>query len=347
MTTRSRYPLLILFTTLALAGMASIMPPAPREVVPVGTAPSTSDPIINVSGNAALASVASAGNGTASAPYIIANKRYDMNRPLYPNYEAITISETTAYFAIVNCTINGGGGIRLSQCANAFVMLCNLSTTLPPSIHATGCTNVSIVYNVMRGRQQDQWIDGIFIQSSSNAWIGYNQIFECSGSGIRLTSVTNVNITSNNVTGNDGRGVDALTCSTINVSDNTITSNGNHGIRVADYTSGSWIKGNHVSHNKGCGIHLNQYPENVKNNTLHFNHGGSFNSNLRNEVRYVLYLHNDCRDFTPAWGQIAIFVIAFIVAAVALNATYQNHVKPWEERLLYSDPASTSQGDEP
>lgn len=92
---RSRYPLLILFTTLALAGIlipASLTTAPARPVVAGMNIVASQD----ITGNAGLAGIASEGNGTFLDPYVI--------RDIVSNWE-LRLTSTTAHVIIVDCEV--------------------------------------------------------------------------------------------------------------------------------------------------------------------------------------------------------------------------------------------------
>ncbi|PWI46279.1 hypothetical protein CEE45_17645 [Candidatus Heimdallarchaeota archaeon B3_Heim] len=208
----------------------------------------TSHAPITISGDAAFTSAngVSAGTGSESDPYIIANWFIDGS-----GRNCIWIVDTTKHFIIENCTLINATyvqpffyvGISLFNVSNGHIRSneCNTSTK-GISLHSSSSntlTNNTCTNNT--------W--GIYLHSSSSNTLTNNNCSDNFDSGIYLYNSSSNTLTNNNCSSNNLYGIWFESSSSNNtLTTNVLSSNTNYGIYLVTSTTNiihsNWIWGN-------------------------------------------------------------------------------------------------------
>ncbi|MFW9992704.1 MAG: nitrous oxide reductase family maturation protein NosD [Candidatus Odinarchaeota archaeon] len=226
-----------------------------------------SDPI-SITSNAAFIGVASSGNGTVDDPYIIENLSITNNTA-----NLIYIENTTAYFEIRNCLLNGTDGsydgivlnnTDYGNLSTNDIFRCNYGIHLNSSDHNT------ILNNTVHGNA----LDGIFLHDSNVTDIFKNKVYD-NGHGHPLPLLVSGAGTSGIMTnGNKGSGILIDPSSTNNITENDVYSNYLKGIYIVDCTE-TTVLNNTIHRNGGDGIALEDSTYTyILNNTIHTNGAG-------------------------------------------------------------------------
>ncbi len=190
--------------------------------------PSVNHSPIQIDGDAALLTFPDkTGAGTQGNPYVIADLVIDV----VGGSTAISISNTTAWLVIENCTIynsgTGGQGLSLQVCQN-ITLRANKISNCNVGAYAYYSNNITITNNSVASTRF-----GILIENRCNDTIVSDNILSVSQSGITFeymdgslgSQVLNNNITSS------GLGI-KIDSSTILMQDNKILAHGGQGIEV-------------------------------------------------------------------------------------------------------------------
>jgi basic membrane protein A len=202
------------------------------------------------------------GSGSSTDPYNITG--------LYINATSgnlIFISDTTLYFRIENCLLNGLSttttqGINLQNVQNGAIVnttVCNMgndgiSLGDPLASHYINITD-NIVFN--------NRANGIFLKYSTNNYIINNTVFNNTYKGIRLEYSFYNYLVDNVVYDNNEDGIFFLYSDFCSADGNTVWNSGGNGIHLG-YSNNSWINDNLVFENGQSGISS----EYAKKNTI-------------------------------------------------------------------------------
>nr|MDO8109516.1 right-handed parallel beta-helix repeat-containing protein [Candidatus Sigynarchaeota archaeon] len=165
-----------------------------------------SDPKLTINGNTELAMVATRGNGSLQAPYVIENRVIDAGN----SGSAISMGNTNAFALIQNCTLTRAGsgsdaGLRLDYCTNVNVTGNRVLNNAYYGISLDHCTNITIQNN-----------------NASNNWMG-----------MKLNASPN-NTISNNTVLNNLEGIAIISSNDVICETNTIFSTYYDGIAISD-----------------------------------------------------------------------------------------------------------------
>ena len=188
------------------------------------------------------------GDGSIANPYIIEN--YVINTT---SLSGITISQTTKYFIIQNCTIQSEQiGISIYYIASGTGQIIgNKIMNVPKDgIHVDNADNLKIINNII----QKSVDDAIFVGSSVNVSIIGNQLFENNGSALNVLFCQNVLVKDNNLHDNNRMGVVFVGDVKSNIDDNLIENNG-IGISL-DNTSLTVVYNNSVGYSEVNNMYL-------------------------------------------------------------------------------------------
>jgi parallel beta-helix repeat protein len=200
-----------------------------------------SDPI-TVEGNGGFASAGFTGNGTAGNPYLLSDLNLNASLELY----GIRISNTTAHFRIVGCTVHDSYSPQRDPL--------NLSAS------GSGILLVNVTNGAIDDYLGDFNVRGITVVSSSNVTINGSRLNNNLEAGVHLVDclggvkVTNSTFTAG--TGNDGMLIES--CYSIKITGNVMTG-GDNGIVVRAGGSGLGghiIEGNQLTGQSEVGISL-------------------------------------------------------------------------------------------
>lgn len=202
---------------------------------------------IFINGNADFADQALAdgwpGNGTSTDPYIIAGFDIDASADT-----GIYITNTNAYFAVINCYIHDGGtwahGIALDNCINGVV-------------ENNTCTNN---------------VNGIQLWLSSNIVLANNTCSMNTGGGVSLGGSNGNTIRGNDCSNNQIGSY--IYFSNDNIISNNINSwNDLYGVHLFNSAIGNILANNTCSSNNQDGIYLESASDNILSNNTCLNNG--------------------------------------------------------------------------
>jgi len=220
------------------------------------------------------------GNGSSIDPYIIGNY-------IIKNKEetSISIFNTSKYFVIKNCTIEGNKvGIAIKNVKNGTASIINNNfTSNSVDIKIDNSSNITILNNEIEKSKENS----IIIQRSESIIIENNYIIKSSNTGIKITLSDNISISSNNILNNSNHGVNIqfskevifekniiynnyygiyqISSETL-ILNNTIALN-NFGIYVDSYSYKTVIAENLIADNKNQGLFTrNSAPVNISAN---------------------------------------------------------------------------------
>jgi len=204
------------------------------------------------------------GTGTVNDPYIISNLKIETTSD-YGIY--IHSSSVTAYFEIVNCSIEAvKKGIYIDSVADGSVRI-ESNTILngnEEGIYIYKSNNPSIINNTITGSNK-----GINIYAANSAIIANNTCLANSEAGIYSTGSNNVIITGNNCSFNN-KGID-IRGDFFTIANNSINNNDDIGLLIDNGSNDEIIANNSIESNKGYGIYLAKETTDtieIVNNTL-------------------------------------------------------------------------------
>ena len=231
--------------------------------------------IITVVGNADLASFP--GNGTESDPYIISGASFSDN----PGDYCISITNTTAWLIITNCTFHNGttSAIMFQNVVNATITNCSISA-FSTAISLDHCENITITNNTV--------IDSAISLSLSNteSCVVSNNHLDNGQTGIRLTGTQYITISNNLVSNFSGEGV--RNYDNRNYVFNNTFLQSHIGVKIQS-GNGNKVIGNHLN---GCdyGVFtMDSMFGDISNNTLH-------------KMRYGIYLYGENIGFSISFN---------------------------------------------
>ena len=192
------------------------------------------------------------GSGTVTDPYLIEN----LNITDFTSDYLIFIRDTTVYFTIQNCVLNGAydmPGIFLHKVKHCTVFNNTIyNSRIAIRLYASNentFSNNSLYNNSAYG---------ITLGESHNDIISNNSVHNSNGNGIGF-GTSHYNIISNNQITHydDGVGIELYNSSKNSITNNSV-SYGIHGISLfAINNSANNISNNIISYNNGWGVHLN------------------------------------------------------------------------------------------
>ncbi|MBD3407799.1 MAG: hypothetical protein GF411_16895 [Candidatus Lokiarchaeota archaeon] len=224
------------------------------------------------------------GSGVFSDPYVITGYQFDNTTT-----HAISISDTSVYFLLSDCIINGSGtwtgiflnqvsngrilnveiynrssGILLSNCENVMIQLCDIHSNTAQGIEMkSSCSNVTI-------RESDiehNGDNGILSIDTDTLSIEDNDIVNSTSDAVRLSSSSSINIARNEITYSGLDGVNLTSCEAINIDNCVIESNDGVGIAFRSSSDGLVFR-NLIGMNSDYGVSLSS---NSVNNSITWN----------------------------------------------------------------------------
>lgn len=224
-----------------------------------------SDPI-SITSNAAFIGVASSGNGTVDDPYIIENLSITNNTA-----NLIYIENTTAYFEIRNCLLNGTDGsydgivlnnTDYGNLSTNDIFRCNYGIHLNSSDHNT------ILNNTVHGNA----LDGIFLHDSNVTDIFKNKVYD-NGHGHPLPLLVSGAGTSGIMTnGNKGSGILIDPSNNNYIESNNLSYNGLFGVNITTGSSDNELRWNLFIENNSTDSDYSQAYDDGTNNTFEKNY---------------------------------------------------------------------------
>jgi len=233
---------------------------------------------INGNGQFTSANGVTGGTGTASNPYVIQNWAISASSAY-----GIDIRNTTAYFVVRNCLVEGGGdtyyGIYLDNVKNGRVEG-NTCRNDNHGIHLEYSSHDTLVNNTCTNNAGY----GIYVYASDhntveNNTCKYNDDYDWSY-GIRVDG-SSYNILENNNCSNNWNGICLASSSHDNLINNTCKNNSYFGIYL-NSSSNCLLKKNNCSNNAGYGIYMwNSTNNALTNNTCSNNAGYGWSHGIR------------------------------------------------------------------
>ncbi len=187
------------------------------------------------------------GSGTSIDPYVIANWEVD----------GISISSTTSFFLIQNCTISSGTGISLYNVSNGILDNNTCIFNDAPGVMVQDSSHIQItnnycslsVFNVV----EDHEVDGIRCWTCDNFLIEDNTFFNNSGRGLFILYSFNFTVRENIMSYNGWSGFVTQEITNSSISHNYLHHNQIDGIRLSPSFNTTYSN-NNCSYNGGCGI---------------------------------------------------------------------------------------------
>ncbi|MFX0208989.1 MAG: right-handed parallel beta-helix repeat-containing protein [Candidatus Hodarchaeota archaeon] len=215
---------------------------------------------ISVNGDSDLMTQFPGHAGTSTDPIRIEN--YNIT---YSGGTLISIGNTTYYFSINNCLLNGLGttinGIYFDDVIHGTIVNNTIYDNFESGIlvSGTGSENNTIESNTIYNNGH-----GIHIDEADNNTIFNNSVHENAWSGIRLSNSSHNFISENYVHNHSYSGIALFSCSENTISHNTAYNNDLNGIKIADADStNNKLFFNTIYNSGGSGILIYTIPINL------------------------------------------------------------------------------------
>ncbi|MFX1506643.1 MAG: right-handed parallel beta-helix repeat-containing protein [Promethearchaeota archaeon] len=235
------------------------------------------------------------GNGTIDDPILI-----DGYNITAPSGNLISIIDTTYYFCISNCILNGlttaGRGIDLQNVQHGTIV----NNTITNCNSFVISVSVESKFNTIDNNTLCNNNNGVYLYDTSNNTITGNWVFDNNGDGFHVGGKSNNNSIFNNTIYDNQDGIVLESSYTNLISGNKIFNNDYTGISFLDYGSGgshnNTITGNRIYGHQNSGIDIQASKLNlISNNTVYNNNGfginlgdpnPSHNNTIRNNTVY-------------------------------------------------------------